>query len=100
MAWRGPSGTRSGPGVTTVTIVAIAVAAAAVAELGVIVLGPDDTAPRSVRLSGLPDDLGGALASALSGNADTGYLLRGSGSTVYRSLDGLRWWPLRVEAPA
>jgi hypothetical protein len=64
------------------------------------ILGPDDTAPRAVRPSGLPDDLGGAVASALSGNADTGYLLRGSGSTVYRSLDGLRWWPLQVEAPA
>ena len=51
MAWRGPSGTRSGPGVTTVTIVAIAVAAAAVAELGVIVLGPDDTGPEPVPVS-------------------------------------------------
>jgi|EndMetStandDraft_8_1072994.scaffolds.fasta_scaffold63764_1 Zn-dependent protease with chaperone function len=48
MAWRGPSVTRSGAGVTTLTIVAIAIAAAAVAELGVIVLGPDDTGPEPV----------------------------------------------------
>jgi hypothetical protein len=53
-----------------------------------------------VRPSGLPERLGGTLASALSGNADTGYLLTGSGSTVYRSLDGLTWWPLHVRASA
>jgi hypothetical protein len=64
------------------------------------VLGPGDTAPRAVRVSGLPPHLGGTLASALSGNADTGYLLTGSGSTVYRSLDGLTWWPLSVRASA
>jgi hypothetical protein len=67
-------------------------------DLEAWILGPDDTAPRAVRLSGLPQRLGGTLASTLSGNADTGYLLTGSGSTVYRSLDGLTWWPLRVEA--
>ena len=69
-------------------------------DLETWILGPGDTAPRAVRPSGLPERLGGTLASALSGNADTGYLLRGSGSTVYRSLDGLTWWPLHVRASA
>jgi hypothetical protein len=64
------------------------------------ILGPRDTTPRAVRLAGLPERLGGTLSSALKGNPDTGYLLTGSGSTVYRSLDGLIWWPLHVEASA
>lgn len=67
-------------------------------DLETWILGPGDTAPRTVQLTGLPEHLGGTLASALSGNADTGYLLKGAGYTVYRSLDGLTWWPLLVEA--
>jgi hypothetical protein len=69
-------------------------------DLETWILGPGDTAPRAVRLTGLPEHLGGTPASALTGNADTGYLLKGSGFTVYRSLDGLTWWPLLVEASA
>jgi hypothetical protein len=53
-----------------------------------------------VQLTGLPAHLSATMASALSGNADTGYLLAGPGYTVYRSLDGLTWWPLLVEASA
>jgi hypothetical protein len=69
-------------------------------DLETWILGPGDTAPRAVRLTGLPEHLSTTMASALSGNADTGYLLKGPGYTVYRSLDGLTWWPLLVEASA
>jgi hypothetical protein len=69
-------------------------------DLETWILGPGDAAPRSVQLTGLPAHLSASMASALSGNADTGYLLPGPGYTVYRSLDGLTWWPLLVEASA
>jgi hypothetical protein len=69
-------------------------------DLETWILGPGDTAPRAVRLTGLPEHLGGTFASVLSGNADTGYLLKGRGYSVYRSLDGLTWWPLLVQASA
>jgi hypothetical protein len=38
------------------------------------------------------------MASALCGNADTGYLIKGPGYTVYRALDGLVWRSLLVQA--
>jgi hypothetical protein len=69
-------------------------------DLETWILGPGDHAPRAVQLTGLPEHLSVTMASALSGNADTGYLLKGPGYTVYRSLDGLSWWPLLVEASA
>lgn len=63
------------------------------------ILGPSDTQPQPVTLNGLPPQLSGTFASALTGNADAGYLLaEPSGDTVYRSLDGLTWWAVQVRA--
>jgi hypothetical protein len=55
--------------------------------------------PRVEHLNGLPHHTGATQASSLTGNADIGYLLRTDpGDTVYRSLDGLTWWPVKVRA--
>jgi len=60
-------------------------------------LAPTDPQPRPVRLAGLPDHIGFTEASGLTGSPDAGYLLKPvEGDVVYRSLDGLTWWPLPI----